>query len=94
MVGINFNPWFVKTISVNHVKTMYFSLVYGLAFHKADETLYTPSDKEKKAMFLLRYVDDVKDPFQHVRGVTDTYAFSEAVKKINDKLGSHSNIIV
>ena len=83
MVGINFDPGFFKTIDVNpgmalklfekYVNQM--PLVQVLAFRKADETSYTPSDQEKKAMLLLGYVDDIKDFFQNVGRVTDTDAF-------------------
>lgn len=84
MVGINFDPGFFKTINVNpgvalklfekYVNQM--PLVQVLAFRKADETSYTPSDQEKKAMLLLGNVDDIKDTD------TDTFMLKQFIRSM------------
>ena len=46
---------------VDHIK-----LIFDLAFCKADETTYQPTDREKKAMLPFCGGDDMKDLLQHV----------------------------
>lgn len=102
MAGINFETGFFKNGDVNpggilelfenYINKM--PLIYGLAFHKAGKTSYMPTDKEKKAMLLLGHVDDLKDLFQHIGGVTDTDTYAETIQKINDELSCHINSIV
>ena len=71
---------------VQHIK-----LIFEFAFWKADRTPYAPSDKEKKAMLLFRG-DDMKDLFEHVGAVTDT--FDDAVMKIRTGLQGRTDNVV
>ena len=74
---MNFDPGIFKCLDANTSGTLELfkkytkrmTLVFELAYCKADGTPYEPSNKEKKAMLLFRDGDDMKDLFQHVGAV-------------------------
>ena len=80
---MNFDPGVFKCLDANPGGTLELfnkytermSLVFELAFRKADGTPYEPSDREKMVLLLFRGGDDMKDLFQHVGAVEtkDTY---------------------
>ena len=69
-------------------------LVFLLVFRKADGTPYDPSDKEKKAMLLLKGGDDMKNLFKYVGQIADSDSFEDTVKKIRKGLGDRTNKVV
>ena len=63
-------------------------------FRNHDGTPLDPSDKEKKALILLKGGKDMKTLFTHVGNVVDTDTFDQAVKKVKDKLEGRTNKVV
>ena len=102
MAGMNFDPGLFKSLDANPGGTLELfekyiermSLIYELAFRKADGTSYTPNDREKKAMLLFRGGDDMKDLFQHVGIIVDTDTYDQTIEKIKNGLRSRTNSIV
>ena len=101
-MSLNFDSGTFKSLDANPGGTLdllskyvdRIKLIFDLAFRKADGTVYTPSDKEKKAMLLFRGGDDMKSLFQHVGKVLDNDTFDAAVKKIEDVLKAQTNNVV
>ena len=99
---MNFDPGVFKCLDANPGGTLELfnkytermSLMFELAFRKADGTPYEPSDKEKKAMLLFRGGDDMKDLFQHVGAVETKDTYDEALTKIRTGLQHRTNSIV
>ena len=69
-------------------------LLFELVFRKQDGTAYAPTDKEKKAMMLLKGGRDMRTMYEHVGKVLDDDSFDEAVKKIQEGLSTRTNKVV
>ena len=63
-------------------------------FRKSDETAFTPTDADKKAMMLLQGGHNMKNLFRHAGNVSEKDTFEEAVKKIENGLQAHTNKVV
>ena len=70
------------------------ALLFELVFRKADGTPYIPSDREKKAMLLLKGGDDMKNLFQYVGKVEDADAYDIVIEKIRKGLSDRTNKVV
>ena len=70
------------------------SLLFELVFRKADGTPYIPTDREKKAMLLLKGGDDMKNLFQYVGKVEDADSYDDVIRKIKKGLGERTNKVV
>ena len=76
--AMNFDQGVFKSLDANTGGTLELfdkyidtiELIFELAFCKSDGTLYALTDKEQKAMLLLRGGNDTRDLFQHVGYVT------------------------
>ena len=90
--ALNANPGGTLELSDKYIQCI--KLILELAFRKADGTPYAPSDKEKKAVLLLRGGDDTKELIEHVGAITDTDTLDTAVTKIRTGLqGSTNNMV-
>ena len=69
-------------------------LLFQLVFRKADGSAFTPDDKEKKALVLLKGGRDMKNLFTHVGKVSDTDTYQQTVDKIKKGLSDRTNKIV
>ena len=99
---MNFNPGVFKCLDANPSGTLELfnkytekmSLVFELAFCKADGTPYEPSNKRKKAVPLFRGGDNMKDLFQQVGAVETIDTYDEALTKICTGLQNGTNSVV
>ena len=57
-------------------------LLFSLVFRKSDGTAYAPTDREMKAMTLLKGGKHMHTMFEHVGDVREADTFQEAVEKI------------
>ena len=69
-------------------------LLFELAFRKADGTPYDPTDKEKKAMLLLKGGKDMRTLYDHVGKVLADDTFDATVTKITNGLTARTNKVV
>ena len=99
MASMNFGPRVFKCSDANPIGTLELyiermSLVFKLAFCKADGTPYESSDKDKKAMLPFPGGDNMKDLFQHVGAVETKDTYNEALTRIHTGLQNCTNSVV
>ena len=78
--GLDIDPGGTLKRFIEYVDEM--KLLFQLVFRKADGSAYSPTDKEKKALLLLKGGKDMRNLYYHVATILEEDTFSGTIDKI------------
>ena len=90
--SIDLNPGATLQLFTKYIEDL--ELFFQLIFRKSDGTPYVPSEKEKRALLLLKGGEDMRNLLEYVGKIAETDTFAQIVEKVKTGLSERTNEVV